>query len=504
MKRKLFAMLMAAVLILSIPASALEPKDFSGGALSGIAADGEALLVTDTYNKVIWRIEDGKVTQYAGKIGVADVRGEPVGRYYDGTYQTAMFLEPWAIAPYLDGYAVTDAEANVVRYLDGKTVRTAAGSGKAGSTNGSGSKVTFDRPTGLAAGPNGELYIADTGSGLIRKMDKQGKVTTWASGLVEPTGLCWADGGLYVAETGRSRICRVVNGKVTPLNAGEAPDSDGVYPGGYVDGPVAKAQFEHPQGVAVGKDGAVYVADTGNGAVRKIANGRVTTVSSVRMDESATVEPRGLLLQGDALLVADPFRQMVLSVSVKPITYTDVPANAWCYQAVTAATERGLTNGAGNGKFNPNAPVTRAMFVSMLSRMHQGTDGSAVINGKTTFSDVPESAWYGGAARWAADAGIALGNGGKFLGGNPITREALVTMLYRYASANGYDTSARKDLSTFPDAAKVSGYAKEAVSWAVASGIMSGKTDGTLSPQGTATRAQTVKLLVGFMDQAGI
>ena len=157
MKRKLLAAMLVSVLIFSTSAMALEPKDFSGGALSGIAADGEALLVTDTYNKVIWRIEDGKVTQYAGKIGVADVRGEPVGRYYDGTYQTAMFLEPWAIAPYLDGYAVTDAEANVVRYLDGKTVRTAAGSGKAGSTNGSGSKVTFDRPTGLAAGPNGEL-----------------------------------------------------------------------------------------------------------------------------------------------------------------------------------------------------------------------------------------------------------------------------------------------------------------------------------------------------------
>ena len=81
MKRKLLAMLMAAVLILSIPATALEPKDFSGGALSGIAADGNALLVTDTYNKVIWRVEGDQVTRYAGKIGVAGVRGEPVDSY---------------------------------------------------------------------------------------------------------------------------------------------------------------------------------------------------------------------------------------------------------------------------------------------------------------------------------------------------------------------------------------------------------------------------------------
>ena len=91
-----------------------------------------------------------------------------------------------------------------------------------------------------------------------------------------------------------------------------------------------------------------------------------------------------------------------------------------------------------------------------------------------------------------------------FLGGSAITREALVTMLYRYAAGSGMDVSQRADLSAYSDAGQVSAYAVEAVRWAVANGILNGTAQGTLAPKHPATRAQTVKLLVGFMERAGI
>ena len=500
MKRKIAALVLAVALMLTVSAGALTPADFSGGALSGIAADGDTLLVTDAFNKVVWRVKGDTVTRAAGSIGLLGLNGEPIGKYQDGALEDARFLEPWAIAPFLDGYAVSDASANVVRYIDANGVRTAAGSGKAGKADGVSNQVSFDRPTGLTVDANGTLYIADTGNGAIRKMDKQGRVTTLLSGLNDPIGLCWADGALYVAETGRSRILRVVNGQATVL-AGNSVLLDGTeYEGGYVDGPVEKARFDHPQGVAVGSDGTVYISDTGNGAVRRLANGRVTTMASSDQTPEAPVRPRGILLQNVTLVVTDLFAQNLLILDTAPVSYQDVPAGMWCADAVRSATERGLTGGTGGGYFSPNAPVTRAMFVVMLSRLHHSTDGSTVINGSATFSDVPADAWYTAAARWAADNGIVLGDNGLFRPSSGITREALAPLLYRYAAAQGFDTSARADLSRFPDKGRVSAYAADAISWAVAQGILSGKADGTLAPQGTATRAQTVKMLVSFMD----
>lgn len=491
-------------MVLTVTAGALTPMEVSGGAPSGIVQDGDALLITDTFNKVVWRVKDGEVSRFAGQISVPGLDGEPVGKYEDGTLSTALFMEPWAIEPFLDGWAVSDAAANVIRYIDGSGVRTAAGSGKAGKADGVAEKVSFDRPTGLATGDDGTLYIADTGNGSIRKMDTKGKVTTILSGLSDPTGLCWANGALYVAETGRSRILRVKNGRVEVLAGESMALGGGEYEGGYVDGPASKARFDHPQGVAVGDDGTVYIADTGNHAVRRLADGRVSTMASGGQTPQAPVQPRGILLQGNTLVVADLFAQTLLTLSTAPVSYRDVPPGAWCENAVRQATERGLTDGTGNGNFTPNAPVTRAMFVVMLSRLHQGTDGGTVIDGSTSFADVPADAWYASAARWAADRQIVLGNNGSFQPSAGITREALAALLYRYAASMGFDTSARAGLSRFPDASSVSAYAADAISWAVAEGIIGGKTDGTLASRDTATRAQTAKMLVTFMDAMGI
>ena len=115
MKQKFFPILLALCLLLSTSVSALSAESFQFGKLSGVTAlpDG-ALLVTDTFNKVVWRVEGDSVTRYAGAIGVAGLSGEPTGAYHDAPMERAYFLEPWAIVPFVDGYAVSDAAARSV------------------------------------------------------------------------------------------------------------------------------------------------------------------------------------------------------------------------------------------------------------------------------------------------------------------------------------------------------------------------------------------------------
>lgn len=507
MKRKLFALLTSAALMITPISATPAGEDFSGGALSGITAVGDSLLVSDTFNKVIWKVTGSDAVPWAGQINVADLDGEPIGHYADGSLHTALFTEPWAIVPFLDGYAVSDTQAHVIRYITASGVSTAAGNGKAGLKNSVGTTAQFDGPTGLAVDNKGTLYIADTGNGAIRTVDKEGKVATLVTGLVEPTAVCWKDGTLYIAETGRSRICIVDctarKATVTVLCGGDELDGE-EYPGNFVDGPLEKARFNHPQGIAVGDDGTIYVADTGNRAVRKIADGRVTTLAVSDGSLRPPVKPRGLLLQGSTLLVTDLMAQTILELDLTPEIFSDVPNNAWYASAVTQATQRRFISGMGNGTFAPNLPLTRSMFVVMLSAIHQRTDGGILIDGETSFEDISDSDWYAKAVRWAADEGIVSGDGSRFYPQQEITREQLAVILYAYAKAQGYDSSARADLSEYRDADRISGYAVTAMEWAVAEGILSGMSSDTLAPQSQATRAQSVCMLLAAMSSMGL
>lgn len=501
MRTKLTAAVLALAVMLAcaVPAMAMpEPKDYAMGALAGICADGDDLIVTDIYNKVVWRFRGDKAERAAGTIGVADVSGVPIGGYADGKPENALFTEPWAVAPYLKGFAVTDAESNVVRWFDGKAVQTVAGSGKEGSRDAVGILASFHRPTGLAAGPEGELYVADTGNGSIRRISEKGQVSTWFTGLSEPTGICWADGGLYVCETGIHCVSRIAGGQRTVV-AGTAGTS------GNKDGSAAGSLLRAPLGVAAGPDGAVYIADTGNSAVRRLKDGRVTTLASGKLTPGAPVRPRDLLVRNNTLLVTDTLAAQMLELPLAAPSYSDVPADAWSAPFVAAAAERGLTSGTGDGRFSPDLPVTRAMFATMLTKVHLCANGDEVIGGRDRFSDVPADNIYAANINWCAERGIVAGSGdGLFLPNNAITREDLAVILYSYAAQSGYPTAAKGELSSFTDGAAVSGYAKEAVSWAVGAGMLSGKPDGSLDPSGTATRAQMVTILIQFMDAAGI
>lgn len=506
MKVKLTAFILVLTLLFSVSASAsvLSPADFENGMLSGVTEHDNGLLVTDTFNKVIWSVSNGEVTRYAGVINVADLSGEPVGRCFDGALDKAYFMEPWDIVPFLDGYAVSDTAAHVIRFIGKDAVMTAAGQKeRSGKQDGNGTGASFNRPTGLAVDDAGNLYIADTGNGCIRKLDPNGKVTTVLSHLVEPTGLCWANNTLYIAETGRSRICRM-NGKQLEVIAGNtAVLEGGEYIGGFANGPVAKAKFDHPQDLVVNKDGSIFVSDTGNGCIRKIADGRVTTFVATSDTPEPPVQPRGLLRINDTLIAADQYARDLLYADATRLSFSDAPADAALATKMIAGTERGIIFGYQDGTFRPGNPITRATFSVMLSRLHAGTDGEAIIDGSSTFSDVAADAWYGGAARWACENQIVLGNDGKFLPQQGISHQQLIAMLYRYADSQGLDVSKRTDISSYTDAVKLSSYAVEPMQWAVAMGII-GQSSSSLEIWKTTTRLESVSYLVSFMDAYNI
>lgn len=169
----------------------------------------------------------------------------------------------------------------------------------------------------------------------------------------------------------------------------------------------------------------------------------------------------------------------------KPTTgssFTDVPAGSWYEEAVNYVHEKGLMNGTSSNAFSPNANTTRGMIVTILARVEGvNTNGAP---------------WYAAGQKWAMDNGISDGTNMPGV----ITREQLATILYRYAKQKGYDVSKSAALTAFSDADKVSGYAAEAMQWAVAEGLLQGS-NGKLNPQGSATRAQVATILMRFMEK---
>ena len=177
------------------------------------------------------------------------------------------------------------------------------------------------------------------------------------------------------------------------------------------------------------------------------------------------------------------------------LPFSDVTESDWFYDAVTYAYENGLMDGVGMGLFAPNSETTRAQLVTILHRLA----GQPAPSGDSGFSDVETGTWYTDAVAWAAQNGIVNGvSDTQFAPGDDITREQLAVILYRYATYQGYAVSQRADLSGFVDAGTISTYAQEALSWANATGLITGTTGTTLSPKGSATRAQVATILSRF------
>lgn len=180
----------------------------------------------------------------------------------------------------------------------------------------------------------------------------------------------------------------------------------------------------------------------------------------------------------------------------KPVeeVFSDVKPTDWFYPEVQYVYDNELMNGTDLG-FEPNMVLTRSMMMTILWRM----DGKPAPSGTTSFTDVKAGEWYADAIAWAQESNISNGYGdGTFGTFDSITREQMVTMFHRYAQCKGYDVSVSADLSAYSDAGKVSNYASVPMKWAVGCGLMKGRTETTLEPQGTATRAEAATIMHRF------
>lgn len=180
----------------------------------------------------------------------------------------------------------------------------------------------------------------------------------------------------------------------------------------------------------------------------------------------------------------------VPQVPADSLPFTDVEARDWFYEAVAYVYSHGMMQGLSEDRFAPYSTMDRAMIVTILHRL----EGSPAAL-PASFTDVADGQYYAVPVAWASSEGIVEGyEDSTFRPSDPITREQLAAILYRYARYKGLDVSVKGDLGRFPDAPSVSLYAADAMSWAVGTGLITGL-DGMLQPRGEAGRAQTAVIL---------
>lgn len=261
----------------------------------------------------------------------------------------------------------------------------------------------------------------------------------------------------------------------------------------------------------------VTVEDAENGKVTRspARAGRGTTVTittapddGYELDKLTVTDARGSELElTDKGNGKYTFRMPASKVTVEavfteilpePLPFIDVDEDAWYADAVRYVYEHDLMAGYGGDLFGPNDELSRAQFCQIIYNM----EGQPAVTGSSAFTDVADGAWYANVVTWAAENGIVVGYGGGLFGPEDnITREQFAAILYRYAQAKGYGTTASFDLSAYGDVSDVSAWAISAMQWACGKDIIIGTSPTTLAPQGTATRAQAATMLQRFCEQ---
>ena len=235
---------------------------------------------------------------------------------------------------------------------------------------------------------------------------------------------------------------------------------------------------------------AITVIDPANGSLKvNPSNGSAGTLITVTATPDKGYELAYITVDGERI-TGSTFRMPDKSVTVSAVfvpvsfPFTDVKSGDWFYDAVAYVYANGLMDGTSATTFEPNANMTRAMVWAILAR----------IDGET----VTGADWASAARTWAMASGVSDGTDPN----GPVTREQFATMLYRYAAAKGYNVSIGEstNILSYADFASISEYAIPAMQWACGSGIVTGVTDSTLVPQGTATRAQCAAMLMRFIE----
>jgi uncharacterized protein (TIGR03437 family) len=287
----------------------LDGSDLSGVQFSSpnaLALDSKgAIYVSDSGNQRIRLISGGSASTIAGT-GTAGYTG-------NGSAATSAEIQgPGGIVVASDGTIyIAETTNHVVRKISGGTISVYAGTATSGygGDGGTASTALINGPTGLALDSSGSLYISDTGNNLIRKVTKDGIITSYVGGtgptagsLKNPTGICVdAAGTLYIADSGNRRIVKFANSKLSAFagNSNVGFSGDG--------GPATSATFNNPVGLAVDSAGSVYIADTNNGRIRKVTpDGNIVTIAS------GLSFPRGVALTADGkVYVADTANNVI-------------------------------------------------------------------------------------------------------------------------------------------------------------------------------------------------
>ena len=217
-----------------------------------------------------------------------------------------------------------------------------------------------------------------------------------------------------------------------------------------------------------------------------------TVAVLVNPDGTETVLKKSVLVDGRLCVPLDGDATVKIVNNAKG--FRDMGSH-WGGDAVAFVTSRALFEGNGDGRFLPNGTMTRAMLVTVLHRLEDIPTSAGV-----SFDDVAGGQWYTTAVSWAAENQIVEGYNGSFTPNNSVTREQIAAILYRYAKVVGVDTPERGSFAGFPDRDRTSGWAREAMSWAVGAGLFSGDDRGRLNPGGDATRAEVATLLKRFVE----
>lgn len=221
-------------------------------------------------------------------------------------------------------------------------------------------------------------------------------------------------------------------------------------------------------------------------------------IDEVYLTQDTTVYAKWEKIEEEVPEESEEVEETEETEETETISFLDVKESDWFYEAVSYAVENGLMSGMSEDIFAPNTPLTR----EMLAVVFYNLEGQPESTGVNAFADVKADMWYTDAILWANENGIVAGyDNGAYGVGDLITREQFATILYRYAQFKGYDTTqGGMAVREFSDYENISDYARPAMAWAVNAGIMGGMDDGTLMPQGKATRAEAATMLMNFCE----
>ena len=242
-----------------------------------------------------------------------------------------------------------------------------------------------------------------------------------------------------------------------------------------------------------GIPGGVYVTASGITGGGEVVVALDEQGNEIDLIEKSLVEGTTayFLLEGtDSHILKGGDAQFKIKYNAKP--FEDVTETMTSYASVRFTSSHELFQGYSETQFRPAVAMNRSMLVAVLWRLENKPDSTL----ENTFPDVVDTAYFTDAMRWATQNNITQGySDGTFRPYNPITRQAMAALMYRYMQYTGLDVPQKGDLSKFPDHDKVGAFAKESLEWAVGAGIINGKADGTLDPLGNATRAQVAMML---------